>query len=143
MNAKQLYTYLSQVMYARRSKIDPLWNQFVLGGLLENGESFLGYVDLRGTTYQASTIATGFGAYVAQPLLRKAVEGREAELTEAEATQVMENCMRVLYYRDCLALNKFQRAKITCDGVEISEPYSISTEWRFAEGVRGYGAQVV
>ena len=33
--------------------------------------SFLGYVDLRGGAYEANVLATGFGAYVAIPLLRK------------------------------------------------------------------------
>lgn len=69
-------------------------------------QSFLGYVDLLGVTYSASTIATGYGAYIAQPLLRKAVEGRESTLTEEEALEVMETCLRVLFYRDARSLNK-------------------------------------
>ena len=44
--------------------------------------SFLGYVDLLGTTYTASTLATGYGSMIAQPLLRQAVEGRERTLDE-------------------------------------------------------------
>ena len=68
--------------------------------------SFLGYVDLLGVTYESSTIATGFGGYLAQPILRKYVEGREDELSEAEAIKIIEQCMRVLYYRDARALNK-------------------------------------
>jgi 20S proteasome subunit beta 7 len=71
--------------------------------------SFLGYVDLQGTTYQSDTIATGFGAYLAQPLLRKAVESREGgvdSITEEEATKVIEDSLRVLYYRDARSLNK-------------------------------------
>ena len=32
--------------------------------------SFLGYVDLLGTTYSSPTMATGFGAHIAIPLLR-------------------------------------------------------------------------
>lgn len=67
---------------------------------------FLAYVDLLGTTYSASTLATGYGAYIAQPLLRKAVEGRENELTEQEALEIMEQCLRVLFYRDARSLNK-------------------------------------
>jgi hypothetical protein len=70
------------------------------------GCSFLAYVDLLGTTYSASTLATGYGAYLAQPILRKEVEGRESELTEEEATRIMETCMRVLYYRDARSIDK-------------------------------------
>jgi 20S proteasome alpha/beta subunit len=68
--------------------------------------SFLGYVDLLGTTYSASTLATGYGSYIAQPLLRKYVEGREDTLTEEEATEILETCMKVLFYRDARSLNK-------------------------------------
>ncbi|KAG2353025.1 hypothetical protein BDR07DRAFT_1435042 [Suillus spraguei] len=46
------------------------------------GKRFLSYVDLLGMTYSASTLATGYGAFIAQPLLRKAVEGREDFITE-------------------------------------------------------------
>lgn len=66
----------------------------------------MAYVDLLGTTYTASTLATGYGAYIAQPLLRKAVEGREDELTEEEAVAILEQSLRVLYYRDARSLNK-------------------------------------
>lgn len=77
--------------------MDPLWNSLVLAGVdPTTGVSFLGYVDLLGTTYQSSTIATGFGLHLAQPLLRKAVEGRENDIEEAEAQDILENCMKVL-----------------------------------------------
>ncbi len=36
LNPENIYEYLSRVMYARRSKIDPLWNYFVVGGV-KNG----------------------------------------------------------------------------------------------------------
>ncbi|KAJ3416536.1 Proteasome subunit beta type-7 [Chytridiales sp. JEL 0842] len=142
LGPKNVHEYLSVVMYGRRNKFNPLWNSLVVGGV-KKGEVFLGYVDLQGTTYQSDTIATGFGAHLAQPLLRKAVENREGgteSITEEEAKKIIEDCMRVLYYRDARSLNKFQRATITSAGVKITEPYSVSTEWGFAEFIRGYGA---
>lgn len=66
----------------------------------------MSFVDLLGTTYSASTLATGYGAHIAQPLLRKSVEGREDTLTEEEALKIIENSMRVLYYRDARSINK-------------------------------------
>lgn len=71
----------------------------------------MGYVDLRGTTYQTTTIATGFGSHLAQPILRKRVEGREDEITEEEAIAILEDCMRVLFYRDARSLNKVTTTK--------------------------------
>lgn len=139
LSAKNVYELLGRIMYNRRSKVDPLWNSLVVGGF-RNGERFLGYVDLLGTTYESSTIATGYGSYIAQPLLRKAVEGNEDTLTEEEAKKIMEESLRVLYYRDARSLNRVQIASVTAAGVKISEPYALETDWGFAEKIRGYGA---
>jgi len=136
----EIHEYLSRVMYHRRSKFNPLWNAILVGGV-ENGKKFLSFVDLLGTTYSASTLATGYGAHIAQPLLRKSVEGREETLTEEEAFQIIENSMRVLFYRDARSINKYQVATITDTGVNISESKSVETSWDFAEGIRGYGSQ--
>ena len=67
---------------------------------------FLGYVDLLGTTYSAPSIATGYGSYIAIPLLRAAVDGRVDELTEENARSLLHECMRVLFYRDARSLDK-------------------------------------
>lgn len=44
---RELWNYLVRVMYARRSKFDPLWNQLVVSGF-RDGKSFLGVVDMHG-----------------------------------------------------------------------------------------------
>ncbi|KAI6008794.1 nucleophile aminohydrolase [Pisolithus orientalis] len=137
---------LEEVMYARRSKLDPLWNSLLIGGF-KDGKRFLSYVDLLGTTYSASTLATGFGAYIAQPLLRKAVEGHEDDLTAEQAQNILEYCMRVLFYRDARSLDKVHSRcstklqPITAEGVNISGSLKLQTSWDFAENIRGYGAQ--
>ncbi|KAH9986865.1 nucleophile aminohydrolase [Russula vinacea] len=125
----EIHEYLSQVMYQRRTKMDPLWNSLLVGGV-KDGKSFCGFA---GVTYSASTLATGYGAYIAQPLLRKAVEGREDTLTENEARTILEDALRVLFYRDARSINQYQIATITANGAD--------TAWGFAEGIRGYGAQ--
>jgi 20S proteasome subunit beta 7 len=103
---KNVHEYLARLMYARRSKHNPLWNSLIVGGV-KNGEKFLGYVDLQGTTYYSPCIATGFGAHLAIPLMRNACEGgRGDNLTKEEAKKVLEDCMRVLFYRDCSSFNK-------------------------------------
>lgn len=137
----EIHEYLSRVLYARRSKINPLWNSILVGGK-RDGNRFLAYVDLLGTTYSASAIATGYGAYIALPLLRTAVEGKENTLTEDEARKILTDCMRVLFYRDARSLDKYQIATVTEEsGVKISEPIKLETHWGFADKIRGYGAQ--
>jgi 20S proteasome subunit beta 7 len=34
----EVHEYLSQVMYARRSNINPLWNSLLVGGVEDNGK---------------------------------------------------------------------------------------------------------
>jgi len=136
----EVHNYLAELMYARRTKINPLWNSLLVGGF-KDGQRFLAFVDLLGTTYSASTLATGYGAHIAQPLLRRAVEGNEDTLTEEEARKIIEQSMQVLFYRDARSLDKYQIATITAAGVHISDSIKMETSWSFAEGIRGYGAQ--
>jgi len=138
LTPEQVHAVLATVMYQRRSKFDPLWNAHVVAGFRE-GDRFLGYVDLLGTTYKSASIATGFGAYLAQPILRKAVEaGGENNLAEADAKKILEDCMRVLFYRDARSLNKIQIAVVNEKGCEISAPYALQTNWEFANMICGY-----
>lgn len=134
MTAESIWNYLRVVMYNRRNKFNPYWNSVVVAGedtdaVKNPGDEpkfFLGMVDLIGTTIRESIIATGFGAYLAIPLLR---EKWTPNLDEGEARALLEDCMKLLFYRDCRASNKIQLAKVTKEGVLISEPYELETSW--------------
>ncbi|TNN39588.1 Proteasome subunit beta type-4 [Liparis tanakae] len=131
---KALHSWLTRVMYNRRSKMNPLWNTVVIGGV-DGGKSFLGYVDKLGVAYEAPTVATGFGAYLAQPLMREVVENKE-EISQQEARELVERCLKVLYYRDARSYNKHEIAIVTEAGVEIVGPLSSETNWDIAHMVR-------
>ncbi|XP_071788653.1 proteasome subunit beta type-4-like [Asterias amurensis] len=133
---KSIFSWLTRVMYNRRSKFNPLWNIFVVGGL-QNGEPFLGYIDKIGMAYESPTVASGFGAYIALPLMRQAYE-KNNNMSEAEAKAVLERCMKVLFYRDARSFNKYEYAVITSDGVRVEPPTSAETSWDFAYMVEGY-----
>lgn len=53
--------------------------------------------------FTGNTVATGYGAYIAEPLLRRYWK---ADMTYQEAKDLLDSCMRVLYYRDARALNR-------------------------------------
>jgi len=89
-------------MYQRRNRGDPYWNSLVVAGHRDN-KSFLGYVDLVGTCYEDDFVTTGYGSHIALPLIRKAYR---PDLTLEEATKLITDCMRVLFYRDARASNK-------------------------------------
>ena len=66
---------------------------------------FLGYVDKIGTAFEAPYIATGYGAYLATPIIAKAYD-ENPNLNYDEALTLMKKCIQVLYYRDCCASSK-------------------------------------
>lgn len=58
-----------------------------------------------GNAYESPCIATGYGSYIAIPLLRDFIE-KNNKITEAQARDIVERCLRVLYYRDARAYDK-------------------------------------
>ena len=125
----EIFSLVAQMMYARRNKMDPLYNSFVIGGF-RDGKAFLGIADLQGTNFEDNHIASGYGAHIAIPLLRK---HWRADLTRDEAMKIMEMCMTVLYYRDKQTINKIQFAVMSADGVSISEPRELPSQWTSQE----------
>jgi 20S proteasome subunit beta 7 len=124
----EIHSYLRAVTYQRRNKGNPLWNQLLVAGYKAE-KPFLGYVDLIGTAYEEEHIATGFGAYLAIPIIR---ERWNAQMSEGEARELLEDCLRVMFYRDCRASSRIQIAKATAEGTLVSEPYELTTDWETA-----------
>lgn len=148
LRAPNVHEYLTRVLYNRRSKMDPLWNAVLVAGFNEDRTPFVRYVDLLGVAYGALALATGFGAHLAVPLLRKLVptDSDYVNVSEDEARAAMVNSMRVLYYRDARAAETYTMAVLTCrDGkVEIKLEKNLRVEqqhWKFAEKVIGYGSK--
>ncbi|NWY35202.1 PSB4 protein, partial [Pheucticus melanocephalus] len=134
---RALHSWLTRVLYNRRSKINPLWNTVLIAGVY-GGESFLGYVDMLGVAYEAPSLATGFGAYLAQPLLRAELErdrDRDRLPTREEARELLERCLKVLYYRDARSFNRYEVATVTEKGVELEGPLTLEANWDIAHVV--------
>lgn len=146
LNAKNLHTYLSKVLYKRRSEFNPLWNMILVAGLDDDEKPFLAAADLLGTTFSSPTLATGFGAHLAQPLLRKLMphdEDSVKDITEEMAVNAIKECMKVLFYRDARSLDKYSIAVVRKDGVQLKEDERLENQsWAFADQIRGYGTQV-
>ncbi|KAL2024212.1 hypothetical protein VTK56DRAFT_9368 [Thermocarpiscus australiensis] len=146
LNAANLHKYLQKLMYRRRNDFDPLWNQILVAGFDGAHKPFLASVDLRGTAFASPSLATGFGAMLAQPIMRRyaATEEDAARLSRDEAVAVVRECMKVLFYRDARSLDRYSIAVVTKDGVELSENEQLERQsWAFAERIRGYGTQTV
>lgn len=138
LSAKSIHQYLSRVMYNRRNKMDPLWNSIVLAGWDEG--PVLALADLYGTNFESEVIATGYGGYIGLPLLRNAY--RE-DITVEEGRKVIIDVLKVLYYRDCRTIDKYQISVVSKDSATVEDPKQLETEWSFkafVEGARGQDA---
>lgn len=147
LNAKNLHTYLSKVLYKRRSEFNPLWNHILVAGFDGDGKPFLSSADLLGTTFSAPHLATGFGAHLAVPILRRLFPEDEVpieNITKEQAVDALKQCMKVLFYRDARSLDKYSIAVITKDGVDLKQDEKLEGQsWAFAESIKGYGTQTV
>lgn len=145
LNAKNLHKYMSKLFYKRRSDFNPLWNQVLIAGFDEEDKPFLASADLLGTTFSSPSLATGFGAHLAQPLLRKIVPDEEAatKLSKELAISTIKECLKVLFYRDARSLDKYSLAIVSRAGIELHEDEKLEDQsWAFADQIRGYGTQV-
>ena len=139
MGPRDMLTMLARMQYQRRTKLDPLWNNLVVAGWDEDSQKpVLGTSDKIGTLYEDDCVATSMGMHIALPILRA---GWRADLDEQGARALVEQCMRVLFYRDTQTLNRIVVAKVSrgADGkadIKIDAPIVLKTEWKFDSFVR-------
>ncbi|CAG2054757.1 unnamed protein product [Timema podura] len=135
LKPKSLHCWLTRVLYNRRSKLDPFWNNFIVGGI-QDDETFLGTVDKLGTAFLDDHIATGYGAYIALPLMRDALE-KTPDMSMREAQGLLVKCLTVLFYRDARSFPKYQLATISKDeGVSVIGPLELESNWDVAHMIR-------
>ena len=116
--------------YNRRMKMNPIWCSTIVGGVSQaTGEVFLGMTDLYGTRVESDFLLTGLSAHYCQVLMQN---GWRADMSEEEARKLLEDCMKVMFYRDKKALDKVQIGTVTAAGVTLHEPYRVETEWNLA-----------
>jgi len=132
-----IFAFLRMLMYHRRNKFDPLWNILVVAGYNDD-KPFLGYIDKIGAAYIDDGITTGYGSHMARPLIRKALDTEGAKLSKVDAVKLLIECMKILYYRDARAINKFEIAVITNDGVVVETDMTADTNWEIAHMIKGY-----
>mmetsp|Transcript_38884 Transcript_38884/g.111242 ORF Transcript_38884/g.111242 Transcript_38884/m.111242 type:complete len:243 (-) Transcript_38884:10-738(-) len=126
MGPQEYASYIGRVMYNRRSKMNPLYNQLIVAGKKASGDSHLAFIDHQGTAFEEEFISTGFGAYLAMPILRNEWK---PDISLEDAKKLAIKCLQVCFYRDCNAYFKIHVA--TCDGEtqEISEPIAMDHYW--------------
>lgn len=139
--ADELYNYLTRVLYNRRCKMNPLWLDMVVGGMVVNKagekEPFLGHVNFRGRSYETDCIATGFGMHLGLPLLRNFKDSQGVK-TKTQAEAEVRKVMEVLFYRDCRSFPKYKIATVTSEGTTVSGTMNVEETWNVANYIKGY-----
>lgn len=98
MKPKALYNYLTRYLYNKRSNFTPLWLDLVVGGM-EDGEPFLGHVNVRGRSYTNDVVATGYGTHLALPLLREYSDKGSIDSAKAdELVSLLNDCIHLFFY---------------------------------------------
>ncbi|CRL03273.1 CLUMA_CG016320, isoform A [Clunio marinus] len=134
MKPKDLYTWLTRVLYNRRSRFNPLWLDMVVGGM-QYDEPFLGHINFRGRAYTSDVISTGFGTHLALPILRERSE--KGTMSEADAQEVVKKSMEVLFYRDCRGYPRYSQANINDQGCTVTK-HDVQQNWDVAYLIKGY-----
>lgn len=73
---------------------------------------------------------------------RNALEKKPAsELTLDEAKQLLEDCVRLCFFRDCRAASRYNLAVVSKDGAVVHEPKELNTDnkhWEYGRNIRGF-----
>lgn len=106
--------------------MDPLYNVSLVAGFDAKGEKYLGYIDQFGTLLEGDFLVAGLAHYLCKVLLQNY---SKPTMSEADAKAVLQECMKILVYRDARASEYIQFCTITKKGVNIEAPIEIPTTW--------------
>ena len=127
MGTKEYYNWVAAMQYQRRCRNNPQLITTVMAGF-EGSQSFLGTVDSRGLKVEENFVATGFGNYFCQVLL---TNHWRADMEEAEARALLQECLKVMFWRDKAGHDQFQVGTITPAGVKIGPVERLDTNKNF------------
>ena len=130
MTPRGLHSWLTRLQYYQRSKMEPLWNSWAIGGIEPDGKPFLGYVDKLGTAFENQVIASGFGLHVAVAFLRSSIMGRDS-LTKEQAIDLVKESLSSVVCLDRTAYSKYHIAVIDKNGPNIEGPLKVEQKWPF------------
>ena len=124
LHAKEYFNWVSRTQYQKRLKSDPLWVTALIGGVNpKTKEVFLGSSNFHGTRLMEDYLITGLGNAYCQNLFGSRWN---AEMSYDEAKVLVEDCMRILFFRDKKSADTIQISTITHqEGVKMGEPYKI------------------
>ena len=107
--AKEIHGTLALQSYEARNEGKPILNNFLVAG-----PRFLGAVDVFGMSFEPQYYASSIGRYYCVPLMRAKWN---AQMTHEEAVVLAEDCVRLMWYNDCLASKEYDLWAVTSAGI--------------------------
>lgn len=136
MDPQGIHKMVQRILYQKRSEAAPISVSAIICGInrkkneiFENTDEkgrMLGVVNSKGNFWFEDSVAISFSSNFVLPILR---ERNLDDLEKEEAVKLMEECFRILCYKDCRSTNNIQIGIVEEGNVEILEPYNISTDW--------------
>ena len=76
---------------------------------LDPSKDFLRLTDklFKGSSFESGLIGTGFGGFLVHPLMERELEKIPGTPTKAQAQEILDRALKVLYYRDKSTYNKW------------------------------------
>ncbi|KAK6089390.1 hypothetical protein P3W45_001636 [Vairimorpha bombi] len=121
---------VQSILYNKRNRVEPYNVSVNILGY--DNKLVLGAVNHLGLVYEDDIVSTGLSSMIALPYLRSILEGRSNEISREEAIKIAEDAMRIMCYKSCRHSNQIQIGIIEKEYINISEQYSLSTNWEMA-----------
>jgi len=134
---KQLFSYLSTLLYYRRCKMNPMWNTLIVCGMQPEQfdhtklSPFIGVITPKGVAYEAKHVATGLSAMLLNQVIE--TEYRSKTMTKDEAIACLKKAHELTIYHDCVASNVYELAVVDKEDVHLSKSETITGNWLIAE----------
>ena len=124
LHPKDYFNWVARMQYQKRLKSDPIMVTALFGGIHnKTKEPFLGSTNFHGTKVEADYLLTGLAMHYCTPLF---TNRWSADMSEADARKLIEDCMRLLFFRDKKGHDEIQIGKITyTGGVVVEDSYKI------------------
>ena len=121
---RDYFNWVARTQYNKRCKNDPIWVSAIIAGINDKtNEVFLGSSNFHGMKHEADYIITGLGNHYCQVLM---ANRWHKDITKEDAVALIEDCMKVMFFRDKKAHDLIQISTVTqADGIQIGTPYRI------------------
>ncbi|ELA41924.1 uncharacterized protein VICG_01108 [Vittaforma corneae ATCC 50505] len=136
LDPQGIHKMIQRILYQKRSEAAPMNVSAIVCGInqkkneifesTDNKGRMLGVVNSKGNFWFEDSAAVSFSSNFVLPILRE----RDLDNLEKEdAIKLMEECFRILCYKDCRSTNNIQIGIVEEGNMEILQSYNISTNW--------------